>query len=584
MMGKILQSVQARVVLLEGWRAILVAVLAGAASALAQAPYHGFFILWLTIPLFIWLLDGAVPRIKADGRTGVLGRFAPPFFVGWWFGFGYFLAGLWWIGQAFLVDGDEFAWLLPIAVLVLPAGLALFWGFAAAFARIISTEGWNRVIALAVMIALAEWLRGTVLTGFPWNAIGYALMPTPLFMQSAAFVGLYGMSFFAILVFGVLAPFGSAALSDEGRSGARFGRLVGPRAGVLFVLVLGVAHTSYGFVALQRADTVADVAGMNLRLVQPAIRQSEKWDRANEADIMARYFDLTNANRGPDAASVAAFTHVVWPESAFPFILTDRRDQLAAIAALLPKDTTLITGAMRIERSASPSNPSQVFNALLVLNGSGEIVAASDKTRLVPFGEFLPFQGFLEGLGFQQLTQQQGGFARGTVRQVMSVPGTPAFLPLICYEIIFSGAVEAPLGTHDGKTGADAAANVGTNASTKTSAEGGRPRFIVNLTNDAWFGTTAGPYQHAHQAQVRAAETGLPVVRAANSGISFVTDGAGRVRAQLGLDIRGVVDSRLPGALPPTVFSQLGNLPILAMLGLLFLILVGIRLFSTSKL
>ncbi|MEM1040273.1 MAG: apolipoprotein N-acyltransferase [Pseudomonadota bacterium] len=552
-MGGVLRGLAERVILLEGWRAAALAFLAGAVSALAMAPYHFVFVLFATVPVLIWLLDGAVPTVKANGKVSLLGRVWPAFCTGWWFGFGYFLAGLWWIGQAFLVDGDEFAWLLPIAVLILPAGLALFWGLAASLARLAWTDGWSRLVALGSTLALAEWVRGLVLTGFPWNSFGSALMPSPLFMQSAGLVGVYAMAFFAILVFGVLAPFGSPS---NGRS-----RVIGPWGGVAVVSALVAVHTVWGLYALSKADQVADVADVRLRLVQPAIAQDEKWDRANEADIMARYFDLSNVNRGPEGASIAAFTHVIWPESAFPFILTERRDQLAKIADLLPPATSLITGAMRLERGIAGVEENRVFNAMLVLNGDGEIVSAYDKTRLVPFGEFLPFQNLLEQAGFQQLTKQQGGFAKGTARNPLQAPGAPAFLPLICYEIIFSGSVSPMTGGDDQ-----------------------RPSWIVNVTNDAWFGATAGPYQHAHQAQIRAVETGLPVVRAANSGISMVVDGAGRVRNQLGLGLRGVVDSELPGALPLPVFSRLGNAPFMALLGLLFLIVVGIRLQSTKKL
>ncbi|MEL6745037.1 MAG: apolipoprotein N-acyltransferase, partial [Pseudomonadota bacterium] len=543
----VLRGLAERIILLEGWRAAALAFAAGAVSALSMAPYHLVFVLFATVPVLIWLLDGAVPTVKDNGKVSLFGRVWPAFRTGWWFGFGYFLAGLWWIGQAFLVDGDEFAWLLPIAVLILPAGLALFWGLAASLARLAWTDGWSRLVALGSTLALAEWVRGFALTGFPWNSFGSALMPSPLFMQSAGLVGVYTMALFAIIVFGVLAPFGSPS-----KSGNAWG-------GLAVALALVFVHAGWGFYALSKAEEVADVTDVRLRLVQPAIAQNEKWDRANEAEIMARYFDLSNVNRGPEGASVAAFTHVIWPESAFPFILTDRRDQLTKIADLLPPATSLITGAMRLERGIAGAEENRVFNAMLVLNGDGEIVSAYDKTRLVPFGEFLPFQSLLEQAGFQQLTKRQGGFAKGTARNPLQAPGAPAFLPLICYEIIFSGSVLPA-----------------------TNGEDGRPSWIVNVTNDAWFGTTAGPYQHAHQAQIQAVETGLPVVRTANSGISMVVDGAGRVRNQLGLGLRGVVDSELPGALPVPIFSRLGNTPFMAFLGLLFLIVVGIRLQSTK--
>jgi len=540
---------------LEGWRSTLLAVLAGALSALSLAPFHLSPILFITMPVLVWLLDGAVASSNASGLLKPVRRLWPAFKVGWLFGFGYFLASFWWVGKAFLVDADEFVYLLPVAVVALPAGLALFWGLGCVLARSAWGNGWIRIAALATGLTLAEWLRGTVLTGLPWNALGYAAMPTPLFMQSANLIGLYGMTFVTVLVAaspGVFAP----------GSDSRFG---GTSLRVWPIMMVAVsllaAHIVYGFFSLSQASNET-VAGVKLRLVQPAIDQTEKWQADKEAEIMGRYLTLSNANKGPQAASVGAFTHVIWPESAFPFILTERRDQLAAIAKLLPPTTTLITGAMRLERATSAEEKDRVFNSLYAINGNGEIVVARDKTRLVPFGEFLPFQDLLENMGLQQLTQLRGGFAAGNRRSNVNLPGIPSFLPLICYEIIYSGRVRAA----------------------PSDVENDQPQWIVNLTNDAWFGLTSGPYQHAHQAQVRAVEEGLPVIRAANNGISFVTDAHGRIVEQLALGQRGVVDSDLPIARSSTVFAMFGNLPILIFVCLFYIILIGISRFNTKGL
>ncbi|MEE9315382.1 MAG: apolipoprotein N-acyltransferase [Rhizobiaceae bacterium] len=533
-----------RVIVLEGWRASLLAIAAGALSALALAPFHFLPILLVTFPILVWLLDGAV---APAGKANVIRRFWPSFRTGWMFGFGYFLAGFWWVGKAFLVDADEFIYLLPLAVIALPAGLALFWGGATALARLAwhnndKGRSWVRLMALACCFALFEWLRGTVLTGLPWNNIAYGAMPSPLLMQSSGLVGLYGMTFFTVFV---AASFGVS--------------LVENRKFILLPILLSVAHVGYGFFVLSKA-TDDTVEGVNLRIVQPAIDQSKKWDPAYEAEMMGRYLNLSNTNKGPEAASIEAFSHVIWPESAFPFILTQRQDQLAAIAKLLPPTTTLITGAMRLEKAVSPGKEHKVFNALYVINGAGEIIEARDKTRLLPFGEFLPFQKTLEKMGFLQLTKQKGGFTQGTRRQVVNMKTAPPFLPLICYEIVFSGAVRSQNST------------------------GEVPQWIINITNDAWFGMTAGPYQHAHQAQVRAVEEGLPVVRAANSGISMVVDAYGRIKESLALGEQGVVDAALPVAGPATPFSRYGNMPILIFVCFLFLILVGVSLTNTKKL
>lgn len=547
---RLIETIAERVILLEGWRAILLSVAAGTISALSLAPYHLFPVLFVTMPVFIWLLDGAVAPAGSAGPLNMLRRHWPAFRTGWLFGFGYFLAGFWWVGEAFLVDADEFIYLLPVAVVALPAGLALFWGAAAALSRHVWGDGWIRIAGFAALFTVAEWVRGTVLTGLPWNVIGYAAMPTPLTMQSAALIGLYGVTFMTFLVASSPAVFAPGY------------RTASHRAMALVVLstLLVVGHLGYGMFALSRASE-ATVPGVHLRLVQPAIDQSAKWDAANEEEIMRRYIDLSNANKGPQSASVGSFTHVLWPESAFPFILTERRDQLATIAALLPPTTTLITGAMRLEKAVDGSKDHKVYNSLFVINGNGEIVAARDKTRLLPFGEFLPFQDFLENLGLQQLTRLRGGFAQGTGRRVVDLAGTPPFLPLICYEITYSGTVRPAIG--EGEAG---------------------PQWIVNLTNDAWFGMTAGPHQHAHQAQVRAVEEGLPVARAANNGVSFVADSYGRILERLALGERGVVDSALPVAGPVTLFSRTGNLPIVLFVCALVAFLVGTTRKSTQRL
>lgn len=529
------------IILLEGWRATALAVASGALTALALAPFHAMPIIFLTFPVLVWLLDGAAP-VASRGFLSPFAKAWPAFKIGWLFGFGYFLASFWWVGNALLVEAENFAWLLPFAVLLLPAGLALFFGIATTLARLAWTDnrpatGWVRLVALACAFTLMEWVRGTVLTGLPWNALGYTIMPTPLFMQASSLIGLYAMGFIAVLMGAMLLV-----------------AWVENRRLLILPLVLLIAQPLYGFIRLADAPD-ATVPDIKLRLVQPALDQAEKWDPEKTAEIMQRYLDLSNQDKGPQAAGAGSFTHIFWPESAFPFILTRRPEQLAAIAAMLPDDTTLITGAMRLEEGGTSGR--RVYNALYAIDGNGQIIESRDKTRLVPFGEFLPFQTTLENLGFRQLTDQQGGFTRGIQRRTVALSSAPPFLPLICYEIIFSGRV---------------------------GGSGPKPEWIVNLTNDAWFGMTSGPYQHAHQAQVRAVEEGLPVVRVANDGISMVVDAHGRITEQLSLGKRGVVDAALPVAIAPPLFSRTGNN--LAILFICFLLscLIGVAAKNTHRL
>jgi apolipoprotein N-acyltransferase len=519
------------VILSWGWRRRFIALFAGALSALAQAPFFAFPVLWLTFPVFVWLLDGSV----ATARRGGARRFWPGFSAGWWFGFGYFLAGLWWIGAAFLVDAEQFAWLLPLAVIALPAGLALFWGLAAAFAQLFWRDDWRRILALAVALGAAEWARGHVLTGFPWNAIGYALTAGEVLMQSAALFGLHALNILAVLIFA--AP---VALVPPGPGARRNIAIPALAAAGLAGLAL------FGFIRLDQAPR-ASVPGVTVKIVQPAVDQREKWKPENKQAIFQSFLDLSGKGGLPEDGTGLV---LVWPESAFPFALTEEPGALAAIGTMLPDGASLVTGAARVEAvsaGAAKEGGRRVFNSVYVINDRGEIDDAYDKVHLVPFGEYLPFQKTLESLGLQQLTKLPGGFSGGPRRRALSLPAAPAFSPLICYEIIFSGAVLPG---------------------------DSRPGFLLNVTNDAWYGRTPGPYQHLHQARVRSVEEGLPLVRAANTGISIVGDPFGRIIARTALGEKTAVTAPLPGAIEPPFSSRYGYYVLLILLLIVFLMVL----------
>ncbi|HEY1153187.1 MAG TPA: apolipoprotein N-acyltransferase, partial [Pseudolabrys sp.] len=261
--------------------------------------------------------------------------------------------------------------------------------------------------------------------------------------------------------------------------------------------------------------------------------------------VMDRYLKLSDRATGPQSSGVADVTHLIWPESAFPFFLTREPDAMAQIADLLPSRTVLITGSVRAPETVPPNGRiTRAYNSIYTVDGEGSVLGIYDKVHLVPFGEYLPFQSLLEKLGLMQLTKVSGGFLEGDRRRVMTTPQAPPFLPLICYEIVFPGILPA---------------------------SEPRPGWILNLTNDAWFGISTGPYQHFQQARVRAIEEGLPLVRAANNGISAVVDPVGRIIASLPLGAEGVLDAPLPKALPATVYARLGDAPaaliVLAALG-----------------
>lgn len=483
-----------RVILLWGWRQALVALLAGALLTLGHAPYDFFAVGFVSFTLLVWLLDG----VGAMPGRGRLRAALPAFAIGWLFGFGYFLAGLYWVGNALLVEAEDFAWALPLAIVVLPAGLALFHGLAAFVARALWSDDIGRIAALALAFGAAEWLRGTIFTGFPWNAIGYIAMPVPVLMQSITVAGLYGMSALAVFVFAM-----PALLAGRRHL----------RVGIAIASILVVAHVGYGALRLAQADIGASET-VNIRIVQPSIDQSEKWDGAARDRIFRSLLELSSL---PPEEGAEPPSLLVWPETSFPFLLTDRPDALVALSELLSEGQTLVAGAVRVEGTAADGGI-RYYNSILAIDHTGEIVDGYDKVHLVPFGEYLPFEEVLGQMGMSQVVQAFPGFTAGGQRRTLSGGSGLSILPFVCYEIIFPGE----------------------------NGFASRADLVVNVTNDAWFGNTPGPYQHFRQAQLRAVMLGLPLARAANNGISGFVDPYGRVVDAFGLDAIGVLDATIP--------------------------------------
>ena len=506
------------------WPRRLLAVAAGAASVLAMAPFFLWPVLFLTLPALVFLIDAAVAT--APRRPPAHAAAAA-----WWFASGYFLAGLFWIGEAFLVEADKFAVLMPFAVLAMPAGLALFWAAAAAAASLFWRPGLARVAVLAIALSVAEWLRGHILTGFPWNILGYALTAPGVMMQSASVLGIYALTLLAVGIFATplvaVADWRRDAVANPARraSLAVFAASLAPLAVIV----------AWGLWSLAGPAPQPDAAAVRLRLVQPSIPQREKWQAENQRRNFQRHLELTRQR--PDGAvdDAKGIQLIVWPEAAMPFLPLDAPAALEAIAAVIPQDGHLVAGLLRVEAVPPQisSRGRRVLNSLAAFGPGGKPVALYDKTHLVPFGEYLPFQSTLEAVGLEQLTRIRGGFDVGpTPRPLLRIAGLPAFAPLICYEAIFPGTVVQ-------------------------SRE--RPAALLNVTNDGWFGNTTGPRQHLHQSRVRAVEEGLPIIRSANNGISAVIDARGRIVAQLDLDVAGVVDAVLPPRLPVTIYARWGD-------------------------
>jgi apolipoprotein N-acyltransferase len=506
------------VILSQGWRRCAIAFVSGSVGALAMPPLALFVLMIAPMSVAVWLIDGAAD--SGQSRRTIAGLRAA-FSAGWWLGFGYFVAGLWWVGAACLVDGDKFLWALPLGVLALPAVLAFFPALGFVLARLLWSAESARVFALACGLGLSEWARGLVLTGFPWNDFGMALGANVVLAQVAALVGLHGLTFVAIAVF--------AAPATLCRIGER--RIVLAPT-ILSALSLS-AIAAFGAIRLAAPETPS-VPGVSLRLIQPDIPQGASFATENKDAILSRYFALSDRHATSGAVEGMNIAYLIWPESAFPFILSHDAQAIADIADFLRGSTTLITGAARAE--ADNTGDLKYYNSIELLDRRGLLRERYDKRHLVPFGEYVPLLRWLDRLGITQFVHVPGGFTPGRGPRVLRIPGLPAAMPLICYEAIF------PIEIGDVLSGAE------------------RPQWMLNLTDDAWFGLTPGPRQHYVQARLRAIELGLPLVRAANSGISAVVDGFGREIASVPLGAEGTLDFELPKALPPTWQSRFGSL------------------------
>lgn len=488
----------------RGWRRLGLAIVCGAAGAAAFEPLRLFPLLLLSYAALVLLLDGAA----ADAR-----RYRAAAITGWGFGFGIFFAGLYWIGYAFLVDAATHGWQMPFAIVLMPAGLALFYAGAAALAMLRWRRGASRIFIFALCFFLAEYSRGHIFTGFPWNLPAYGWGASSAVLQSAAVLGAYGLSLLTLLL--------GASLADARAKGRS--RLLAP------ALVAVFAALWAGGEARLLTASDAMVENVHLRVVQPSTPQSEKYVAANLTRNWRRLIDLSAS-----PADVQP-THIIWPEAAPPFPLSREPQARAEIAGLLGDTGVLLTGDVRIAQS--PGAPNRFYNSFAVYGPHGDLLGMSDKFHLVPFGEYLPFPSVLRSIGLTEIAANTG-FSSGPGPQTFSLPGAPPVGPLICYEVIFPREV----------TGTP------------------RPGWLVNLTDDSWFGPNTGPLQHLLIARVRAIEEGLPIVRAANSGISAVIDSHGRVRASLALGARGVIDNGLPVALPPTPFARFGNALLIGLL------------------
>lgn len=497
------------------WWARIAAIVAGALAGLAQPPF-GFLPGLLGYALILRLVDGAAREKPLRSA----------FLRGWLAGVGYFLVCVWWLAEPFQVDAAHQGWMAPFAVTLTTAGLALFWGVAGLVYRLLAPRTVGRVLVFAGVFAFFEWLRGHVLTGFPWDLPGETWKAGSAMSQPAALVGAYGLSWLTLAI--AAAP----AMIAQGWQG---------RAAVGAALALLAGLYGYGAERLAQAPSPG-AGGVRLRIVQADVAQATKYDPGMFETILRRYLTLTTAPAAHPADVV------IWPEGAIPDALEDYLapntwTRVAITAALAPGET-LILGGYRF--GDAQAHPPVVYNSLAVLRRTDDDIrwlGLYDKFRLVPFGEFIPFDALADKLGIKALVHVGDGFSPGPRPRPLEAADLPPFQPLICYEALYPGF------TREGAR-----------------ASGVRPAWIINISNDAWFGFTSGPLQHLNIASYRAIEEGLPMVRATPTGVSAVIDPYGRAQASLQSGATGVIDETLPAALAPTPFSRLGDIPFWIML------------------
>ncbi len=519
-----------RLAALDGWPRRLAAFGFGVLAVGALPPLHLVFLLVPALVGLVWLIDasrareasGFLTRRFAFTRTAAFSAFA----LGWWFGLGFFVAGLYWITFSFLVQAATFAWMIPFAIFGLSAYLALYTGLTAWAAFVLAPAGVARVLVLAVAWVGFEAVRGWALTGFPWNLIGTVWTVSDSMLQMASVTGVLGLSLITIL-----ASASPALLPGRGKP-------ILWASGLPWI-VLALVWAGGAWRLSDAGHETVD--GVSLRLVQPNIAQRDKWNPQLRGRHVNTLLDLSLR----PAADGGRPTHVIWPETATPFFLASIPEAIRVVAGAAPKGGALLTGA---PRQKLENGRRQIWNSFHVVSPDAQIKATYDKYHLVPFGEYVPFRQYLN---ISSLTGGRTDFTPGPGPRAVEVPGAPPVVPLICYEAIFPGKV------------------------TPDQSEGPRPGWLLNLTNDAWFGVSSGPYQHFAATRLRAVEEGLPLVRVANTGISGVVDAYGRVVVRAGLETKEALNSVLPAAIDrATIFARHGAL---------WLWVVSLMLFGISR-
>lgn len=501
--------------------------LLGVLATFALPPYFIFPLLIISFSLFPLLLQTA-KNIKQS------------FWTGWWFGFGHFISGLYWIANSLLVDAERFAWMIPFAISLIPAALAIYIGLVSVFTYLLSkyVSGWRLVCIFSCIWVAAEMIRTKLFTGFPWNLTGYSWNFSDIMIQIASVSGVYGLSLLAVIT----ASMPAIIITSERK------KTILP-----FAILVVTLSSIFAFGFLRLLQTEAETKHLTVRIVQPNIAQTLKWSPEHEQENLSKLIKLTE--EPPKNTNIPEL--IIWPEAGVVRPLNEDSSLRKALANIIPEKSLLLTGSVRIERGKDESY--KIWNSAQLLDHYGNIVANYDKHHLVPFGEFVPFRTIFPFIN--KITPGSTDFSSGPGPLSISANSViPAISPLICYEDIFPSEV------------AD---------------KNNPPAIMANLTNDGWFGDSSGPHQHFEMSRIRAVEEGIPLLRSANTGVSGVINNKGVVVNKLGINKSGIIDETISYETsigPRTLYASYGNIIPIILISLLAIITLSpIKLISRAK-
>lgn len=443
---------------------------------------------------------------------------------GFVFGFFYFATSLYWIGIALTVDIGTFFWLLPFAVCGIPTLLAVFIALLAAMAKGLSSSRMCLGLVFAILWPVTELLRSKIPFEFPWHHIAYTLSNHQNLLQISHCLGVSLTSLFVMLIF--VTPF----VAKRNYS----------------ILACVVLLSVWGIGVYRNHQAIEETYDLNLRLVQPCLHDFHMGDDEIKLRNLQKLLSVTLMDLSPNV------NVIIWPEAALQYTLWEESKLPQKLGKILPSEAVLVTGSDRMDAQ------NNVYNSLVAISSSGQTLMTYDKVHLVPFGEFIPYRSLL--FFMKKITDGIGDFSRGVppTESTDYDPLTTAFYPLICYEVLF------PL--------ADSANS---------------KKWLLNITNDAWFGNSLGPYQHLAMARFKAVSEGMSLVRVANNGISAVISPYGTVQQSLGLNVEGVIDAKLPKSLERNqncrLFTKYANLLLYMIAAIVMLACVAKKSINSKK-